>query len=221
MKRMTDTAKWENPWFRRLSPAMKSLWLYLCDKCDPAGVIEFDPEDATFRIGERITFKDLDEMGARVTKLKSGKYHLPGFLAFQYRTLSTDSPAHKPVFDAIKRHGLRVPSSLKKLPYPVTPSARVGTTLQDKDKDKDRVIDKGKRANGATPARPETVWSLQQRIQAATDEIERVKGGRQLKDLPDGKKFQISLLRGSISGWRKEILQQPVEVDAASLGKPA
>lgn len=37
---MTD--KWRDPWFRRLSPMAKLLWVYLCDICDNAGFVTID-----------------------------------------------------------------------------------------------------------------------------------------------------------------------------------
>jgi len=48
-KRFTDSTKWASkPWFRKLSPNAKLLWLYICDTCDVAGVIDLDLEMASF-----------------------------------------------------------------------------------------------------------------------------------------------------------------------------
>ena len=44
MRRMTMTEKWRDPWFRRLSPAAKLLWMYLCDICDNAGFVQIDTD---------------------------------------------------------------------------------------------------------------------------------------------------------------------------------
>lgn len=151
MKRLTETGKWEDSWFRRLSPTMKCLWLYLVDKCDPAGVIEFDPELASFAIGERVTFKDLEaEIGpSRIVRLEGGeRWHMPRFLEFQYRYLSRDCPAHRPIFAALKKHGLRCPTALLKTSLP----HRVSHTLKDKEKEKDK--DKDRETASAHPRAP-------------------------------------------------------------------
>lgn len=41
-KRFTETEKWRDPWFRKLSPLQKCLFAYLCDNCNNAGFIEID-----------------------------------------------------------------------------------------------------------------------------------------------------------------------------------
>ena len=38
--RLTDTAKWDDPWFIELKPNEKLLFNYLCDNCDTAGFYE-------------------------------------------------------------------------------------------------------------------------------------------------------------------------------------
>jgi hypothetical protein len=108
MKRFTETSKWSDPWFRSLSPEAKLLWLWLCDSCDYAGVIEPDFALASFQIGQGLDI-DLDvlaELGDRVLKLPSGKLILPAFIGFQYGQLSRDCRPHKPVFRDLERHGL-------------------------------------------------------------------------------------------------------------------
>jgi hypothetical protein len=142
MKRFTETLKWQDKWFRRLTPRRKCLWQFLCDTCDPAGVIDFDAELASVHVGETVEDSDIDSFGERIRKLPSGKLLIVQFVKFQYGELSESCPAHKPVFRAIKNNGLDTHS--------VTHTDRVSTTLQEEDKDIDK--DKDKEEEVALPA---------------------------------------------------------------------
>ena len=46
-KRFTDVKKWEQAWFRKLSPEEKLTFIFLCDRVDQSGCWEVDIE--TFR----------------------------------------------------------------------------------------------------------------------------------------------------------------------------
>lgn len=106
MKRFTETAKWEDPWFRKLSPEMKLLWQWILDRCDSAGVIDPDLELASFQIGYQYPMDTLSEFGCRVLALDGGKFFIPKFIEFQYGKLSEDCRAHGPAFQSLKKHGL-------------------------------------------------------------------------------------------------------------------
>lgn len=149
MKRFTETNKWDDPWFRKLAPKQKCLWQYLCDRCDPAGVIDLDFELASCHIGAKIAESDLLSLNSRIYQLPSGKYLIPKFLLFQYGTLSDQCPAHKKVIQLATSYGLLDES--KGLRYP---SARVTVTQLDMDKDKEE--DKKRRVQGGDKARPQT-----------------------------------------------------------------
>jgi hypothetical protein len=108
VKRFTDTDKWLDPWFADLPPLSKLVWLYICDKCDHAGVI-----DISERIVSAMTGCDqgdveghLAELGRRVEKLPNGKWFVPGFVEFQYGALSEKSNLHKSVFRDIEKNNL-------------------------------------------------------------------------------------------------------------------
>lgn len=210
MKRFTDTLKWDDPWFRRLSPSLKCLWFYLVDKCDAAGVIEFDPEHASFHIGERVTFADLNEFGDRVAKLTEGKFHIVKFLKFQYSMLSEDSPAHRPVFAALEKHGLEVPAELLKN----TPSNRVSNTLSDTPKDKDKDKDKGK--EGGVQRGNETPHQLKLRIDECEAMRSRLLGPNKLSSLHADKRTQVMELNGLIAGYKRQLAGLPTGIPAAS-----
>lgn len=129
MKRFTETGKWLDPWFRKLSPKLKLLWGYICDTCDPAGVFELDADMASMQIGEIIVDDDLRELETRLRKLPSGRMLIVNFIPFQYGELSTECRPHKVVFDAIKKHKLQYPINTlsEGVEYP---------TGLEKDKDK-------------------------------------------------------------------------------------
>lgn len=138
MKRFTETQKWSDPWFRRLSPSAKLLWQWLLDSCDHAGVVALDLELAAFHIGYPMGMDTLSELGDRVRKLDDEKVFIPKFIEFQYSKLSRDCKAHRPVFQSLEKHGLEV--DLKGYPKGID-------TLQDKDKDKDKDKDSSDEKN--------------------------------------------------------------------------
>lgn len=166
MKRFTETTKWADPWFRRLSPHAKLLWQWLLDNCDHAGVIALDLELASFHIGYPMGIDTLSELGERVRKLDAEKYFMPKFIEFQYSKLSKECKAHRPVFQSIEKHGLCVgepqnPKGMDTLPD------RVPDTPQDKDKDKDKDKDSPKPTEELPPPAPAKLDFVSERQQSA------------------------------------------------------
>lgn len=106
MKRFTETAKWEDPWFRKLRPELKLLWQWILDRCDSAGVIDPDLELASFQIGFEYPMDTLCQFDGRVIKTDGGKFFIPKFIEFQYGRLSEDCRAHGPAFQSLRKHGL-------------------------------------------------------------------------------------------------------------------
>jgi len=129
MKRFTETTKWSDPWFRKLSPAAKLLWIWLTDTCDAAGVIEPDVDLATFQIGMPMGMNTFTELGERVEKLECGKLHIVKFVEFQVGTPSLDCKAHNPIFQSWDKHKIKRVS--KGYPKGID-------TVQEKDKEKDK-----------------------------------------------------------------------------------
>jgi hypothetical protein len=146
VKRFTETTKWDDPWFIRLSPHDKLLWLYICDKCDCAGVIDFCTEIASVVIGKQLSEDGLNVFGQRVKQLETGKWQIVKFLPFQYRTVDANCPAHKPVIECIKRNGLDYPianqDSLR---------GRLSHSLQDRAKEKEKEKSARARVGKAIP----------------------------------------------------------------------
>lgn len=132
MKRFTETGKWEDPWFRKLKPELKLIWLWLLDSCDNAGVIDLDIELASFQIGYRYPMDTLSKLTGRVVKLPGGKYFIPKFIEFQYTKLSPDCKAHNPIFASLEKHGL------KGYPYPMdTLQEKETETVKETEEEKD------------------------------------------------------------------------------------
>ena len=113
MKRFTETGKWDDVWFRKLTPATKLLWYWMLDKCDHAGVIEPDFDLASFQTGSPIGIDNLSEIGERVRKISDTKWVIVKFVLFQYGKLSKDCKPHAPVFAALERHGLSAAATIQ------------------------------------------------------------------------------------------------------------
>lgn len=133
-KRFTDNEKWNQSWFRKLTPTMKAAWIFLCDKCDQAGVWSIDMDSMSFHVGENITLASLlssfnSDKEDRVILLRKDLILISGFISFQYGTLSQDCKPHKPIFALLEKHNLS-----KGYPKGID-------TLQEKEKEKDKEKD--------------------------------------------------------------------------------
>jgi hypothetical protein len=160
MKRFTETAKWDDPWFRRLRPEVKLLWQWILDRCDNAGVIDPDLELASFQIGFEYPSDALSSLGDRVVQLDCGKWFIPKFIAFQYGQLSADCKAHKPIFASIEKHSLeRVSKGYPKGIH--TLQEKEKETVQEKEPEKEAIFN----GTGREPRRP----TLNQAISQASN----------------------------------------------------
>jgi hypothetical protein len=110
VKRFTETEKWTDFWFRRLTPAAKLLWFYLIDNCDNAGFLEFDPDLCAFTTGLGVSQVEsaLGELSDRVRTGRDGYIYLMNFLRHQKNdALNPMNNAHKQIIGIIKKNAGR------------------------------------------------------------------------------------------------------------------
>lgn len=133
-KRFTDSEKWGHAWFRKLSPKMKCVWIYLCDKCDHAGIWVSDLEALSFHVGDEVSDEEIIRaFGSRLIRVKADKYLIQSFIDFQYGPLNPANRVHQSVISRLEKEGLN-----KDLISPLKGA---------KDKDKDKEQDKDKEPN--------------------------------------------------------------------------
>jgi hypothetical protein len=174
MKRFTETDKWRDPWFRKLSPELKCLWSYITDHCDHAGIWEPDMETAAYFIGAPIPYERVSIAFAdRIETLPGGKLRVIKFVKFQYGRLSRDCKPHSPVFACIEKHGYQVEPFengtplTEKEPKPIEGLGIGFESLQVKVKDKEEVKVKDKeedRRRAFAPPTPEEVTAYAQEV---------------------------------------------------------
>jgi len=131
-KRMTDTEKWEDDWFVALTPKYKLFWLFLCDRCDHAGVWKVAPSVAGALIGEAVNLEEaLAAFGPERIQVGEGFWWVKKFCEFQYGpVLDPLNKVHKSAIAILNSRGLQAPT--KPLPSPYQ-----GDKDKDKDKNKD------------------------------------------------------------------------------------
>lgn len=133
-KRLTGTNKWDQAWFRKLSPTMKCVWMFMLDRCDHAGILEIDFESMSFFVGENIDEEQfLNIFSDKIKQISSSKIFITDFIEFQYGVLNPDNRVHKSVISRLEKLG-----SFKGLKNPL---------LGDKDKEKDNKKDNKKDKN--------------------------------------------------------------------------
>jgi len=135
-KRYIDTELFKQGWFRKLSPTLKSAWIYLITNCDHAGIYEPDLELMSFCVGSKITKDDIiKRLGDQISELNGGgKWFLHKFIGYQYGELSETNNVHKSVIKILSRYDINL-----------DPWQGLGRVSQEpKDKDKDKEVDKNK-----------------------------------------------------------------------------
>lgn len=109
-KRFTDTEKWKDPWFRKLSPKLKSFWQFITDNCDVAGVWKVDMDLAGFLIGNSYTEEEvltaINNEKERIRVIAKGRWFVCEFVKYQYGKLSDKCQPHIPVLNLLKSYGL-------------------------------------------------------------------------------------------------------------------
>jgi hypothetical protein len=107
MKRFTDTEKWADPWYLKLSPEAKCFWNYIIDRADCAGVWKPAFDLASFQIGVQLDYDQiLKEMEKRIKILPNGNWWIRKFVSFQYGKLSKDCRPHSKVIETLACHGI-------------------------------------------------------------------------------------------------------------------
>ncbi len=105
-KRFTDTTKWTDKWFRKLSVHEKLLFLWLVDNCDNAGFWEVDLELAAQQIG----ITEAETTGAwqglcRAYSTQGEYVWIKRFIRVQGNCpLNPDNNAHKQILSLFQEH---------------------------------------------------------------------------------------------------------------------
>jgi len=109
--RFTDTEKWSDPWFRRLTPIGKCVWDYLTDRCNHAGIWKVDMDLMSFHIGAEISKEDVRTyLDRRLVELNKEEWFIPGFIDFQYKCsieqLDPENRVHNSIINILKKKGV-------------------------------------------------------------------------------------------------------------------
>lgn len=110
-KRFIDCDKFDDPWFRKLSPDHKVLWDFITCKCDNSGVWKIDFELARFMTGcfelsEENALRAFNDGKERVVCFKPRYWFIVGFVDFQFGGYDGNNNFHKQIRGLLEKHGL-------------------------------------------------------------------------------------------------------------------
>lgn len=128
-KRFTDTGKWDKQSFADLPVKLKLVWVYLCDRCDHAGVWDINMSLLSFQTGIKMSIEELASGFGVWVEVRGTKLLLTNFIEFQYGTLNPDNRVHQSVLSRLEK---LAPS--KDLTSPLH-----GAKDKEKEKDKDKI----------------------------------------------------------------------------------
>lgn len=106
-KRFTDSEKFRDTWYRKLTPVQKCIWEYMLSECNIAGILNFDLDAISFHVGAKITEKDLVPFENKVFFIKSDVVFIPAFVVFQNgKQLNPNNSAHKTIIKILEENGI-------------------------------------------------------------------------------------------------------------------
>ena len=132
-KRFVDTSLWKRKWYRCLPPKMKLFYFYMITNCDHAGMYDVDLELAAFQIGMPISSADINKILKHIKIVKDDKWHIKGFVDFQYGELRDTNNAHISVIKILNKYGILGADE-----------GLTSSSQADQYKDKDKVKEKEK-----------------------------------------------------------------------------
>ena len=149
VKRFCDTEIWNKEWFLKLPLLQRSLFLYIKDNCDCAGVYEPNYMMLSFIMGQPINEDDILKINEtkKQIELINGKFFITDFCKFQYGELKPSCKPHIKVIETLKKHGLfeRVSKGYRKGIHTLTEGYTKGMdTLEEKEEEKEKEEDKEK-----------------------------------------------------------------------------
>lgn len=136
-KRFTDSNKFKDPWYRKLSPKLKCFWEFLLSECNHAGIVKLDLECASFIIREEVTKEDLKSFSNKLQLIEKDLYFIPNFIEFQYGKLNPSNRVHSSVLKELNKYSLLGASM--ELISPIE-GAKDKDKYKYKDKDKEKNI---------------------------------------------------------------------------------
>jgi len=180
-KRFRDTKLSREVWYRKLKPAYKCVWDFLCDECDEAGIWSIDNDALAFFIGEEISLSDfLNAVNAdrhdnpRVEMYGKDKIFITGFVEFQYGQLSESCVPHRKIISLLKKYNI-----LDRVYIPYTKGT--DTLKEKKGKEEDKEEDKDERGSGGKQIRrpalkgnQETQQELKARYTTIVEDVKKM-----------------------------------------------
>ena len=105
-KRLTDSRKYFDPWFRKLGAEYKLFWYYMLDMCNHAGIFLFDLDHTNYLLKTSLSEKGIKEaFGDKIFYVSGEKWFIPKFVEFQYGELDEKNRVHKSVLTILKKEG--------------------------------------------------------------------------------------------------------------------
>ena len=162
-KRLTDSDKWKDPWFKRLECEMQLFWLFALDTCDHAGIWKDQLDDFNRISASSLGYdKIIKNFKGRVIPLNNETFLIPKFITFQYTNFNAErNNAHKGVARSLSGFGITYDQVASFVQSEKTSFVNLTGTKealgspcegsQDKDKDKDKVKDKVKDKDKDSP----------------------------------------------------------------------
>lgn len=132
-KRHTDTEKWKQPWYRKLTSVQRDIRNFLLDDCDHAGVWWIDLERVEFFTGQKTNLEEIAICFNHKIVYRDEILILLDFIDSQYKNVRNQDRCTISAVARLKALGIEVLAPTKDLASPY-----LGVKEKDKDKDKEK-----------------------------------------------------------------------------------